>query len=63
MQSKTNLKDEILDGIFIHMAYPEYSDFNYRDLFKLKFIFDGRHAIDQDRNLNKEVVFMNFENR
>jgi UDP-N-acetyl-D-mannosaminuronate dehydrogenase len=51
---------ENLDGIFIHTAHPEYSDYNYRGLSKLKFIFDGRHTIDQVSQIKPEVVLMNF---
>jgi nucleotide sugar dehydrogenase len=53
---------ENLDGIFIHTAHPEYSNYNYRDLFKLKFIFDGRNIIDMKQDLTNEVTCMNMEN-
>jgi UDP-N-acetyl-D-glucosamine dehydrogenase len=51
-----------LDGIFIHTSHPDYLKINYDVMPNLKFIFDGRNFIDQDRILNKEVIFMNFEN-
>jgi len=51
-----------LDGIFIHTAHPEYSYFNYRELSKLKFIFDGRNIIDTGPSLTNEFIHMNMEN-
>jgi UDP-N-acetyl-D-glucosamine dehydrogenase len=51
---------ENLDGIFIHTAHPEYSGINYRDLTKLKFIFDGRHALDRATQLKSELIILNF---
>ena len=53
---------ENLDGIFVHTAHPEYSDINYRDLSKLKFIFDGRNMINKTQNLNNEVIYMDMGN-
>lgn len=53
---------ENLDGIFIHTAHPEYSDYNYSDLSKLKFIFDGRNMINKKQYLNNEIIYMDMGN-
>jgi nucleotide sugar dehydrogenase len=53
---------ENLDGIIIHTAHPEYSELSFRDLSKLKFIFDGRNMIDIGLSLPNEFIYMNMEN-
>jgi UDP-N-acetyl-D-mannosaminuronate dehydrogenase len=54
---------ENLDGIFIHTAHPEFSEISFRDLSKLKFIFDGRNMIDPGQSLTDEVIYLNVENK
>ena len=51
---------DCLDGIILHTEHEENLNFNFSKLKNLKFLFDGRNQLINQKNIMKEFLYLNI---